>query len=395
MAPWVVAVIASTCLTVGLLPEAAAQSPYPRSSEHIATVQRAQDALAAGKADAALTLADGVLKVAPAHRDAAAVKIRALLQLNDRPAALKTYDAWLDAARREDVTLLEPIARAELAALRATPLPLVQGGALEALALAGDADAKKALEAAFRSATPTTLTWEATEALARMGDAAAQKRIVDTASQGASGSRVRAIQAIKTLPKTLDLAAVLRRALANGDVMVQVAVADTAGTLHVKELLPDLRRALPTAEPFARLWIASAMMRLGDGTGEDLLKAALAGTVVDTQLVAAQAYRDGSDTAWVGRIRPLLTADEALNRLFAAELLATVDRPKAFDVLKKGLSDPNHVVRGEAARILTETNIYDIWTLRWMIRDGAPLVRFLAARAILADATSQMGPRPG
>jgi hypothetical protein len=378
-------ILATTLLMVWLAPVAGAQSPYPRSSEHLEAVQRAQDALAQKRYETATAMAEAVLKRAPAHRDAAAVKIAALSALGDRPGALTAYEAWVQASRREDVTLLLPLARSELQALVATPLPVVQGGALEALASSGDQDARRELERAFRADTPTTLTWEATEALARLGHDDARRRILQAAGQGGGGARVRALQALKTLSGEIGLAEAVRGALGSGDVMLQVAAADLAGARSLTAVVGDLKRAFATAEPFARLWVAGALRRLGDAGGDSALRAALAADVADTRLLAAAAFKDAGQPGWVERIAPLLKAPEALNRLYAAELLLDDDRPASLAVLKKGLEDPNHVIRGEAARILTRTGAGDLWTLRWMLRDGAPLVRYLAARTLLEE----------
>ncbi len=377
--------LAVCLLAIGLPFHAGAQSPYPQTSSALPQLQKARDAITAGRFDAAVGLADGVLKSFPNNRDAAAVKIAALVGKDDVNAAFSTYETWIQSSRREDVTLLEPIARAELNRLRLTPLPVVQGGAMEALAASGDVDARAALESAFRSSTPTMLTWDATEALARLGDAAAERRVLDATQKAVGGARIRALHALKTLPQLSNQYADILRSALGGDVMLQVAVADVAGALNVTALVPDLKRALPAADPFARLWMAATLKRLGDTGGDELLRGALAGPAVDVKLIAAQALKTAKQPAWKDAIRPLLDAPESLNRLYAAELFVEEDRERALTVLKKGLEDPNHVIRGEAARILTSVNAKDVWVLRWMLRDGAPMVRFLAAKTVLAQ----------
>lgn len=381
-------VLAHTVLALlcGLSPQARAQSPYPNTSAALPQLQKAREAVTAGRYDVALALADGVLKSAPGNRDAAAVKIAAQVGREERSAAFATYETWIQASRREDVTLLEPIARAELNQLRLTPLPIVQGGAMESLARAGDIDARAALDSAFRSSTPTVLTWDATEALARMGEPAAERRVVDAAQNAVGGARIRALHALKQLPQlSTQHADILRSALVGGDVMLQVAVADVASALGVKSLVPDLKRAMPLADPFARVWMAAALRHLGDSGGDDILKGVLGGPAVDVKLIAAAALKAAKQPQWKDAVLPLLDAPEALNRLYAAELFADEQRERALGILKKGLEDPNHVVRGEAGRILTTVNAKDVWVLRWMLRDGAPMVRFLAAKAVMAQ----------
>lgn len=378
--------LAVFCLVVGLPLQVGAQSPYPQTSSALPQLQKAREALTAGRFDAALSLSDGVLKSFPNNRDAAALKISALVAKDDRNAAFSTYETWIQASRREDVTLLEPIARAELNQLRLTPLPIVQGGAMEALAAAGDVDARAALDTAFRSSTPTVLTWDATEALARLGEPAAERRVIDATRNAVGGARIRALHALKTLPQLSgQYPDILRTALSGGDVMLQVAVADVAAALGVRAVLPDLKRAMPGADPFARIWMAAALRRLGDAAGDDLLRGVLTGPAVDVKLIAAQAMKAANQSAWKDVIRPLLDAPEALNRLYAAELFVDEERERALAILKKGLEDPNHVIRGEAGRILTAVDAKNVWVLRWMLRDGAPMVRFLAAKTVMAQ----------
>lgn len=371
-------------LVVGAPLRAIAQGRAARMASQ-SRAEQARVALADGQFDTAVELADALLKNSPASRDAAAIKIAALVGKKQQSAAFSTYETWIQSSRREDVTLLEPIARDELHKLRLTPQSIVQGGAMEALALAGDVDARAALDTAFRSSTPTVLTWDATEGLARMKESAAERRVLDAAEHATGGARVRALQALKSLPHLSGhFEEVLRPALA-GDVVLQVAAADVAGTMGVKRLTPDLERALPGAAPFARVWIASALRRLGSPTGAEVLSEALAGSAVDVKLIAAHALKASGQHGWKEAVRPLLEAPEQIHRLDAAELFFDEEREKALEVLKKGLEDPNHVVRGEAGRILTSVNAKDVWVLRWMLRDGAPFVRFLAAKTVLAQ----------
>ncbi len=124
---------------------AAAQAPRPVKDAQ--TISRGWAAIAAGRLDEAVSLADGILKKKPRSHAAFTLKIEALADGTRPIAALDAYEAWIPKSgpNMDDRGLLEPIATGVLRLLAADPDVLVRTAALEFLANGGDEAALDAL----------------------------------------------------------------------------------------------------------------------------------------------------------------------------------------------------------------------------------------------------------
>ena len=366
-------------LFVAVVRAAAAQSP---DEIHAASLTKARAALQAGRSREAITLADTVLSARPADGDAAAVKVDALLGLSERDKALDAYDIWARIAQTEQLPLLERIARAELEALTGESVSGIQSEALAALAAHGTPSARARLDKLAWAEPPTAAAWPAIVALARLGEARATERVLRAARESTGSGKAEAIRAI-AVAKVAGADAVLRETLAMRDPMLQSAAVDAVVALRLKPLVPEVQKVASGGEQFARFVAAVALADLGARGGEALIDAGLKAPATDMQIKAAGALRARGVKTWHEHVRPLLADPNGLTRFQAAELLLTVDRPAALKVLTAGTTDPNFAIRGEVARILTTDEKTPVSELRRLLRDGAPQVRVLAARAIL------------
>ena len=366
-------------LFVAAVHAVAAQSP---DDIHAASLTKARAALQAGRSNEAITLAETVLSARPADGDAAAIKVDALLGLSERDKALDAYDIWARLAQTEQLPLLGRIARAELEALTGDSVGGIQSEALAALAAHDSASARTRLDKLAWSEPPTATSWPAIVALARLGDARAAARVLRAARESTGSGKAEAIRAI-AVAKVPGADAVLREALAMRDPMLQSAAVDAVVALRLKALVPDVQKVASDGEQFARFVAAVALADLGARGGEPLIDAGLKAPAADMQLKAAGALRARGVKTWASHVQPLLADPNGLTRFQAAELLLASDRPAALKVLTAGTTDPNFAIRGEVARILTADAKTPVSELRRLLRDGAPQVRVLAARAIL------------
>ena len=161
-------------------------TPLPQAQQD-ALVQRARDALRAGRAAEAIELSEKVLAGSPDNQAAITVKVDAMIALGDLRGALRAYDGFVSATGVDHVRVIAPIARAQLKVLSQATLAAVKIDALEALAGFGDAEAKTTLQKLMKDET-----WPVprSEAMARLGDKAAAQRVVQQASQAQGGQRV-------------------------------------------------------------------------------------------------------------------------------------------------------------------------------------------------------------
>ncbi len=358
-----------------------------------AEVAAGRRALEAGRSEEALAQAEALLAGSPGHEAAAALKVEALLSLNQRQKALDAYDAWFKVSQRENPTVASLIGRAELEALKENALAAIKIDALAALARAGRADARNTLAASAAASPATPMTWPSTVAMASLGDAASQARIIQTAREASGSARAEALQAMAA-GRVTGGEALLRESLASSDANLQAAAASSAADLGLKALVPDLERTAKQGDQFGRFAAALAAVRLGSQATLPLVEAGLTSPALDARLMAASAIKARGRTNWVAVARPLLENKDGLIRFQAAELLLSVDRPAAMPVLIAGSVDPNLNVRAEVARILAADADVELAQFRRLLRDGAPRVRLEAARALLQRAQSARAASP-
>jgi HEAT repeat protein len=370
-------------------PIAQRPTPLPQAQQD-ALVQRARDALKSGRAANAIELTDNVLSGSPDNLAAMGVKVDAMLSLGDLRGALRSYDQFVMTTGRDDVTVLMPIARAQLKTLTQSTLLAVKVDALEALAAHGDAEAKTTLQTLMKDEATAR---PAAAALARLGDKAAAQRMVELVSQSQGSQRAEAIRALATI-KDAPADAIVREALKANDPSLQAAGADVAAARGMKALLPELRQTATAGIAQGQYRAAIALVALGDNTGRERVTEALASEIPDSRLSAAAALRKSGDKSWIERVKPLLANQDGLNRFFAAEMLLSEDRAGAMRVLHPATADPNPVIRAEASRILAEAPSTDVSQLRPFLSDPAPRARLWAAKGILAKQPEPAAAKP-
>jgi HEAT repeat protein len=349
-----------------------------------ASVARAaRQALQAGRAEEAVSVADRVLIRLPGEPEAALVKVEALFALRNPNAALDTYDAFSKARGGEDLTILRVVGREVLRLIGETPNELAGPAALGALAQAGDASARKTLQEQAASTKDPSMSMLSREALARVGDSKAIAELVSLASSDSTNTSVSALNTLGDLRERRAAPAVLK-GLATQNVLTRLAAVNTAGRIKLTEAKPLLLEALKDRPYLLRLQAAGALMTLGEKAGAEALTQALSSEFPDARLAAATALSDAdaSDKSWHASIRPILTNPDGLNRFRAAGLLLPVDRAAALDVLTKGAIDPNPTIRAEVARILAEDAKVDLTLLRGFLRDVNPRARLYAGRRL-------------
>jgi hypothetical protein len=356
--------------------------------EKPAEIAAGRRALEAGRADEAVAQADRAIQRAPGLEEASALKIEALLALEQRVKALDAYDAWFKVSQRESAVLAGRIGRAELEALTEGETTAIKVEALAALAAAGRADARKTLESSAAAAPPTVTSWPATVATAALGDVKAKARIVQAARESSGGAQAEALRAMAA-GRVSGAEAVLRESLASRDANLQAAAASTAAELGLKSLVPDLERTAKQGDMFGRFAAALAATRLGSEATLPLVEAGLSSPALDARLMSASVLEARGRTDWVSVVRPLLDNQDGLIRFQAAELLLSIDRKAAMPVLMAGTVDPNLNVRAEVARILAADAEVELAQFRRLLRDGAPRVRLEAARTLVSRTTDR------
>jgi HEAT repeat protein len=356
------------------------ESPSPK-----ALVEQARAARSKGDTKAALRLVDEAIEKQPTFRDAAALKIDLSATAGDLPGAFAAYDRYVASSQgRGDRALLAPIGRGALRELRSNDLTEVRAAALAALAASGDAAARKELERA--TATKDSPPPSAVDAaLARLGDETAAARFADRIRQGGLPARLSAIEASKdftTSPPAVTRALVA--ALGDKDNVVRAAAAQAVGRLKIAEAVPVLRRAL--GEPgsyLVRISAAASLHRLGDPAGDELLGQALAGDIVEAKAFAASAYAPGESAIWRPTMESVLARSTGIDALTAAEVLLAVDSPAARQQVDQAASDANPSIRAQAARIAGRQPEASASTVRRLLEDDSPLVRFYVAEGLL------------
>jgi len=358
----------------------AVESPSPTK-----LVEQARAARAKGDAKTALRLLDEAIDKQPTLRDAAALKIELTSASGDLPDAFAAYDRYVAAsAGRGDRSLLSPIAKAALRELRGNELVEVRASALAALAASGDAAAKKDLDrATLTKEMPPAMAVDA--ALARLGDEAAAARFAERIRQGSLPARLSALEATRDFTTTPPaLARVIVASLGDKEIAVRAAAAQAAGRLKITEAGPALRRTLGQPGSYlVRLSAAVSLHRLGDTAGDELLRQALAGDIVEAKVFAASAFTPGESQVWRTTVESVLATSSGIDALTAAEVLLSVNSEAAQKAVDQAASDSNPSIRTRAARIAGRERGAFAATVRRLLEDGSPLVRLYVAEGLL------------
>lgn len=350
------------------------------AAQRTAALERARKALAAGDTKQAVGLADSLLAVDPADATAADIKVRAFADARDTETALDAYEAWRRASRRDDEGMLGVLGRAHLRDLTEIPTPQIRVAAFRALALTGDAAARRTLTGIVAEQPETSADGLlARHALASLGDQGAVRDLRRLALSGRPAQRAAVLGLLAEVdPAGLEPA--VKAALGGSDVGLRIAALAAVRTAGARTLAAAIRPLLEERPYLVALHAAVALWRLGDRAGERLLRTALQSQLPDARLAAAEAFVSDPDASWTAVVEPLLQGPDALIRLKAATLL--LDRnPAARGVVLRSLRDQNPVIRAEAAKVLASTAIFDAEVAVPLLRDASPWVRLpVAAR---------------
>ena len=316
-----------------------------------AQLARGWSEIAAGRAAAAETVADRLLKLSPTDHDAISLAVAAALRGPGSNRALDSYERWLTASKQEDPFLLDEIAVSVLRTLAASDNPRARFTALGALARYGDAAARKEIGAL---AGQTELSVEAEAALARAGDPSAIPRLRARIAAGGPLDKSEAINALKETgqPGTVDAIA---EALSDPAPPSRIAAANALAELGAVEALPKLRAAAADPEPSVRTMVRVALGVLGDPGYRDDAAALATSPLGDFRLLhaRAEARRDPESPGWVSLAEALLADEDAAVRLGAADLLMSRGRfDRAEPVVLAALNENAAPIRMIAARLL-------------------------------------------
>ncbi|HET7219360.1 MAG TPA: HEAT repeat domain-containing protein [Vicinamibacterales bacterium] len=388
-------------LTALSLPQAvraqAARGAAPAIGGDAAVLAKGWNAVATGNAAEADRLSDSLLKASPRNHDALALRIAARVSARTVAGALNALDAyegWLGRVdQREDVFLLEPVARGILSAYATSTDARVRTRALELLAAAGDDQARRQLGVAAGARDGGSTLGD--DALVRLGDTAAAQRLVSRVKSANARDVSASIDALAAA-NVGGAAGVIAGALAPPNVLpTRMAAARALGILGDASAIPRLKEALTDPDPPVRLLAAASLMRLGDNAGAELVQKFENSPVGDLRLLAVEAGAAGNPSGpWVGVATSVLNDPDPLVRLRAAELLVkhASDSGQAREVLTNALTDSNPAMAEAAARQLHNLPAgalgSDPVALRKLLRSPSPFAQLEAAGTLLRIAGS-------
>lgn len=355
-----------------------AQSPRPASDAQI--LSRGWTAIAAGRLDEAVTLADGILKRKPRSHAALALKIEALSAGTQPIVALDAYEEWLPGAGRrvDDRGLLEVVAAGLLRTLSTDADPVIRSKALQALAASGDSAATDALRKRSGEGDQT-----ATVALVSRGDSSAITAMLALVESGTGRDLSAAIDALAEhggISPTV-IAAIMK----NRVPMNRAAAARALGRssdVNGAQLLEELSR---DPDPVVRRSVTLARAVRGDAKALADAREMLASEVPELRVFAAEALATTLPTESEQAVRPLLANRDGLIRFKAAAIVGRTDPAAVQSVFMEGLGDQNPLIQQEAARLATETLPGDIVLLRQLLRHADRSIVVNAASAIVRN----------
>jgi HEAT repeat protein len=356
---------------------AAAQAPRPASDAQ--TISRGWAAIAAGRFNEAVSLANGILKRKPRSHAALSLKIEALSSGAQPITALDVYEEWLPKVGRsvDDRGLLEPVASGMLRTLATDSDPRVRSTALEFLARAGDDAALQALRKGSADGDQS-----ATLALVARGDAdaiATMQTLIGAGTGRDNSVAIAALAAHGGVPPAL-LETIIKDRVPMNRAAAARAVASNAGPTGT-HVLDELSK---DPDPLVRMSVTLARAKNGDDKALADARAMLASEVPDVRLIAAEALNSTLPSECEQAVRPLLTNPDGLNRFRAAALVGQVDPPAVQPVLLEGLAHENPLIQQEAAKLVAETLPGDIALLRQLLRHRDHSIVVNAAGAIIS-----------
>jgi HEAT repeat protein len=364
-------------LVCGLAASSAAGQTTDLSND-AQTLGRGWIALAAGRSDEAVSLANSILKTKPRAHAAFTLKVEAL-SAGPRPiTALDEYESWIPKAGHnvDDRGLLEPIALGMLRLLSSDSNPAVRTAALEFLASEGNESALEGLRKRSAEGDQSAMA-----TLVARGDASAIQSLQTLLGSGMGRDLGAAIIA---LGDREALSPQLLETLAKDRVpMNRAAIADTLARRKDPNAAQILQVLGQDPDPLVHRAVILARAKNGDDGALTEARAMLASEVPDIRLIAAEALRKTLPQETEQAVRPLLKDRDGINRFRAAAIVGVSDSAAVRPVLIEGLGSKNPLVQQTAARIAAETLPDDIVLLRQLLRHPDRAVVVQAAGAIV------------
>jgi hypothetical protein len=318
---------------------------------------------------------------------AARTAIQEALTAGDTRRAYDAYDRFAAARLKQEPSLLGLIAADELrlVAKYASDDPRLQTEALERLARFGDAQAFADLQrlASWRPDTPVAAL--AYGALARLGDVEALARLSAMASSPAMRNKSSVAEAIGRSGSNAHAAALVPL-LTDSDWPTRIQAIDALADLDYSAAIPDIRGRLTDDDPQVRARATIALKRLGDTSADEQSDAMLRSGAAGARLEVLRADRKASVADIEAAARQLAADADPLNRVKAAEALATNDPAAALTVLRGVAEERDSTARRLAARGLESLKPTDVALLRRLLEDQSGWVRMYAAGGVLAAA---------
>lgn len=371
--------VPSPSFAQGSPPPASPSRPGSISVDEATALTQGWALLAQGLLADASKRAAEVLASYPRSAGAIALAVETAIAVSGSRGGLDRYEHWLGSRAQEEPLLVRRIAAALLREIVAEdPADAARLEALRALAADGDAAA-----AAELSKGAETGSAGDARALAEIGDEGAVKALIARLKSGGAN----ATSTIGALGRSGSRLAVapLTALLQDRAPEIRGAAVEALGILGSQyEVAESLEPLLEDPSGYVRIRAAAALFRLGDTSGEPLLRDLYASEAQKSHLIAAQAMSSRPDGLWMDHVRRLTSASEPEVRIGAATLIAPHDPELAQRVIEREMADSNPAVREMATDALTEVVATDLRRLRQLLRLPDRLSRARAAGRILA-----------
>jgi hypothetical protein len=361
--------VLAAALTITTLAQAQPRAPQG-SDTGAQQISRAWAALAQGRTDEAIGIAQPLIGSVDVGHEAAALIIRAEASRDGVKPALAAYEAWLGQSARDDRFLLHPVALHLLTSLATSNDPAIRAAAAARLAGAGlpaPADAND------RSAAAVTARAEA-------GDRVAQQQLADQVAADPESVRAGTVKALAAggAASVQQLTGLLKHRAPD----VRAAAVDGLGQIGGGQAIAALQQARNDNDPYVRLRVTVALARAGDQDALAAANTALSSPVADIRVTAAEAFADHPTEASQAALRSALSDPNPLTRARAASLLPPSDETST--ALTGLLASENPTVREETARIAEDRLRENISVIRGLLASTDPWQQLYGAGALLA-----------
>jgi hypothetical protein len=358
-------------------PSAPPPKPGTISVEESTAITQVWAMLAQGHIDKATIRAAEVLATYPRSVAALTLMVEAEIARTGAQAALSHYERWVG-PRPEEPGVLRRVAiawlREHVAEGKSNPARL---DALRALAADGDAVAT----AELANASAAGGLSEA-RVLGALGNESSVKVLVTHLTSG-TGNALSIIEALGESGSKVAVTA-LTGQLKHQFPEIRGAAAEALGRLgNHFDVKADLQPLLADKSSYVRIKAASALFRLGDTSGESMLRDLMQEDSDRSRLIGLQSTATQPDALWIQETRRLTSSTEPDIRVQAAKLLAPHDPEYARAILTAALNDANPAIRDMAAESFTEVASNDLRTLRQLLKLPDRIASVRAAARIL------------